>query len=52
MAYGRLFMTTFWVKYAKLRRKHELLMAILYTLLVSALSGCHLYNLITSSTIL
>lgn len=45
-------MTTFWVKYAKLRRKHELLMAILYTLLVSALSGCHLYNLITSSTIL
>ena len=32
-------MTTFWVKYIKLRRKHELLMAIAYTILVSAMSG-------------
>ncbi|MBD5521780.1 MAG: hypothetical protein HDR03_11300 [Lachnospiraceae bacterium] len=45
-------MTTFWVKYIKLRRKHELLMAIAYTVLVSAMSGCHIYNLVTSSTIL
>ncbi|MDE6664185.1 MAG: hypothetical protein K2K46_12710 [Lachnospiraceae bacterium] len=45
-------MTTFWVKYVKLRRKHELVLAIAYTVLVSAMSGCHIYNLITSSTIL
>ncbi|MDE5781271.1 MAG: hypothetical protein K2I03_07300 [Lachnospiraceae bacterium] len=44
--------TTFWVKYIRLRRKHELVMAIAYTILVSALSGCHIYNLIVSSTIL
>ena len=45
-------MTTFWVKYIKLRRKHELVLAIAYTALVSAMSGCHIYNLVTSSTIL
>ena len=45
-------MATFWVKYIRLRRKHELVMAIAYTILVSALSGGHIYNLITSSTIL
>ena len=45
-------MTTFWVKYIRIRRKHELVMAISYTILVSALSGCHIYNLIASSTIL
>ena len=45
-------MTTFWVKYVKLRRKHELVLAIAYTVLVSAMSGCHIYNLVTSSTIL
>ena len=45
-------MTTFWVKYIKLRRKHEFVMAIVYTILVSAFSGYHIYNLITSSTIL
>lgn len=45
-------MTTFWVKYIRIRRKHELVMAISYTILVFALSGCHIYNLIVSSTIL
>lgn len=45
-------MTTFWVKYIKLRRKHELVTAIVYTLLVMVASGYHIYNLITSSTIL
>ncbi len=45
-------MTTFWVKYIRLRRKHELALAIAYTVLVSAMSGCHIYNLIASSTIL
>ncbi len=45
-------MTTFWVKYIRLRRKHELVMAVSYTILVFALSGCHIYDLIASSTIL
>ena len=45
-------MTTFWVKFIKLRRIHELLLAIAYTVLVAVASGFHIYNLITSSTIL
>lgn len=45
-------MAIFWVKYIRLRCKHELLMAIAYTILVSALSGGYIYNLIESSAIL
>lgn len=45
-------MTIFWVKYIRLRRKHELVMAIAYTILVSALSVGYIYNLMESSTIL
>ena len=45
-------MTTLWVKYIKLRRKHELVMAIVYTILIAAFSGSHIYHLIVSSTIL
>lgn len=45
-------MTTFWVKYIKLRRKHELVMAIIYTIFVSVMSGYHIYNLIVFSTIM
>lgn len=45
-------MTAFWVKYIKLRRKHELVMAIIYTIFVSVMSGYHIYNLIVSSTIM
>ena len=45
-------MTTFWAKYIKLRRKHELVMAIAYTIFVSACSVGHIYNLSVSSTIL
>ena len=45
-------MTTFWVKYIKLHRKHEFVMAIAYTILVFAFSGWHIYNLIATSTIL
>ena len=36
----------FWVKYVKMRKKHELLMAILYTVLTLALSVMHIYELI------
>ncbi len=45
-------MTTFWVKYIKLHCKHELVWAIVYTILVLVMSGYHIYNLIASSTIL
>ena len=45
-------MTTFWVKYRKLHRKHELLVAIAYTILVAIMSGYYIYDLIASSGIL
>ena len=45
-------MTTFWVKYIKLRRKHDLVMAIAYTVIVATAFGYHISNLVASSTIL
>lgn len=45
-------MTTYWVKYWKLHRKNELLLAIIHTVAVAAFSGAHIYQLIVSSTIL
>ena len=45
-------MTTFWVKYSKLHRKHELVMAIAYTIIVAAFSASHIHHLIVTSTIL
>lgn len=45
-------MTTSWMKYIKLKQQKQLLIAILYTLLTLALSGCYIYNLITSSKII
>lgn len=45
-------MATFWVKYVKLRRKHELVMAIAYTILVTVMSVYYICNLISSSLIL
>ena len=44
-------MTVFWVKYIKLRRRHELMMAVIYTIFVTALSGCHIFDLIIGPTI-
>ena len=44
-------MTINWVKYIKLHRKYELLIAIAYTILVSIMSGYYIYNLIASSPI-
>lgn len=44
-------MTIYWVKYIKLHRKFDLLMAIIYTILVSVMSGYHIYSMIVSSTI-
>lgn len=44
-------MTINWVKYIKLRRDNELLIALAYTVLVLIMSGYFIYNLIASSTI-
>lgn len=45
-------MTTFWVKYKRLNRRHELMVAIVYTILVDIMSGYYIYSLIASSSIL
>ncbi len=45
-------MVTLWAKYMGLRRKHEIVMAIVYTIMVSVMSGYHVYSLIASSVIL
>ena len=42
-------MTINWVKYIKLHRKYELVIAIAYMLLVSVMSGCYIFNQIVSS---
>ncbi len=44
-------MTINWVKYMKLHRKCELGLAVAYTVLVSVMSGYHIYHLIVSSAI-
>lgn len=44
-------MTINWVKYIKLHRKYELVIAIAYAILVSVMSGYHIYNLVVASTI-
>lgn len=43
-------MAIFWVKWMKLGRRHELLLALLYTAFILALSVSHIYNLVTTST--
>ena len=45
-------MTLFWGKYMKLHRRHEFIMAMIYTAFVLFFSGFHIYHLIASSTIL
>ena len=42
-------MTTSWVKYVKLRRRFELVFAILYTVAVILASADHIYKLVTAS---
>ena len=39
-------MTTFWVKYIKLRHRHELALALVYTALVLTASGYHIHSLL------
>ena len=53
--YARVFsvqMTTFWVKLIRMKQKRSLVLAVLYTFLVLAASGSHMYNLVMASTIL
>ena len=45
-------MTRSWVNYVKMRNKNELGYAIAFTILVAVASGYHIYNLISTSTIL
>lgn len=44
--------TNFIIKYWKLRKKHELIMAVLYVVIVLAFTASHICSLISSSTIL
>lgn len=41
-------MAGFWVKYIKMHRKHELLVAILYTICVVFMSAGYIYSLINA----
>ena len=45
-------MAGFWMKYAKLHKKHELLVAICYTAVVILFSIVHIYQLVTASQIM
>ncbi|MBP3505123.1 MAG: hypothetical protein J6K43_01790 [Lachnospiraceae bacterium] len=45
-------MAGFWVKYKRLHRKHELLVAICYTIMVLLMSVAHVCGLISASQIL
>lgn len=40
-------MAVFWVKWLKLRQRHEFVMAFFYTIIVLAFSAAHIYHLIT-----
>ncbi|MGM9614760.1 MAG: DUF6442 family protein [Oscillospiraceae bacterium] len=45
-------MAGFWLKYRKLHKKHELLVALCYTAAVLLCSAAHIYMLISTSQIL
>ncbi len=45
-------MVTLWVKYRRFRHKREFAMAVVYTIMVSVMSGYHVYQLIAASVIL
>ena len=45
-------MAGFWVKYIKLHKKHELFVAVCYTILVLLLSAAYIYGLVAASRIL
>ena len=45
-------MAGFWVKYKKLHKKHELFVAVVYTIGVLLLSFAHIYELVSASQIL
>lgn len=43
---------SFCVKAARLKRKHEVVFAVIYSIFVIALASAHIYQLFTTSTIL
>ncbi|MGN0469127.1 MAG: DUF6442 family protein [Acutalibacteraceae bacterium] len=45
-------MAGFWMKYKKLHKKHELFVAVCYTIAVVLFSAAHIYELVCSSQIL
>ena len=45
-------MAGFWVKYIRLHKKHELFVAVCYTILVLLLSAAYIYGLVSASQIL
>lgn len=45
-------MAEFWVKYVKLRRRHELIVALIYTVGVALFSAGYIFDLISKSAVL
>lgn len=45
-------MAGFWMKWVKLHKKHEWLVAVCYTVVVLVFSAAHIYGLISASRIL
>lgn len=45
-------MAGFWIKYIRMHKKHELLVAICYTVMVLIFSAVHIYGLVSASQIL
>ena len=45
-------MAGFWIKYIRMHIKHELLVAICYTVMVLIFSAVHIYGLVSASQIL
>lgn len=41
------YMATFWVKWLRLQRRHEFIIALLYTVIVVAFSAAHISHLTT-----
>lgn len=45
-------MAGFWIKYIRMHKKHELLVAICYTVMVLIFFAVHIYGLVSASQIL
>ena len=45
-------MAGFWIKYMRMHKKHELFVAVCYTVIVLIFSAVHIYGLVSASQIL